>query len=95
MRIEWTVCLALATATGAASCAKAPDAPGPEAAAAGDAAGNTTQEEPGETKSEPGVMDAIDYGIGKKQIEMKKRIESELDDIRRTRSRELEEALGE
>lgn len=95
MRIEWAVGLALAAVTGTASCAKAPDAPAPEAAAVGDETGDTTQAEPGETESDPGVMDAIDYGIGKKQLEIKKRIESELDDIQRTRNRQIEEALGE
>ena len=83
MRGAWLV-LTLVVAAGSISCGKKPDAPDPEAAAA-----------EVKTEDEPGVGDVVDYAIGKKQLDAKKQIESQLDAIQEDRNRRIKEALGE
>ncbi len=84
MRGTWLV-LTLAVAAGSISCGKKPDAPDTETPAASEA----------EANDDPGVGDVVDYAIGKKQLDAKKQIESQLDAIQEDRNRRIKEALGE
>ena len=60
-----------------------------------------TKEEPEPPEEKPaasdevGVGDAIDYAIGKRQIEIMKESEQKLDRIKKEHDRRLQEALGE
>jgi hypothetical protein len=86
MRTAW-LALMFAVAAGSVSCGRKPDKPGTQPPPA-------TTARP-EAKDEPGVGDVVDYAIGKKQLDMKKQIESQLDAIQKDRNRRIEEALGE
>ena len=93
MRGIRVLCL-LVAASASVSCGKKPDVPdAPEraepAAPAEDPAGAA------EAEPDVGVGDVVDYAIGKKQIDAKKRMESQIKDIQSDRNRRIEEALGE
>ena len=94
MRATWIVCLCLAAAA-SVSCGKKPEAPPSE----GTVAPTEEAAPPADKPGDPGIIDAagqtVDYLIGKTQLEAKKRIESQLDDIQKEQKRRLEEALGE
>ncbi|MHC4250041.1 MAG: hypothetical protein ACYS9X_13010 [Planctomycetota bacterium] len=87
MRGTRLLCL-LVAASASVSCGKKPDVPDAPERATPDA----SAEEPG---GDVGVGDAVDYAIGKKQIDAKKRMESQIRDIQTDRNRRIEEALGE
>ncbi|MHC5053451.1 MAG: hypothetical protein ACYTKD_01900 [Planctomycetota bacterium] len=90
MRGTRLLCVLIA-AYASVSCGKKHDAPERRAPAA------STDESPAAAKAEGdvGVGDAVDYAIGKKQIDAKKRMESQIRDIQEDRNRRIEEALGE
>lgn len=83
--MRWTIAFLLAAAVGASSCAK-------KTRPAGGAAGAASAQE--EKETEVGVGDVVDYAIGKKQLEAKKKIESRLERIQADRNKQLKEAGG-
>jgi len=89
MRRIWLACLFLAAAA-SVSCGKKPDAKERGAA-------DAPAEQPSDTdtKKDVGVGDFVDYAIGKKQLEAKKSIESQLERIQADHDRQVREALGE
>jgi len=90
MRTTWLLCLFLAAAA-SVSCGKKPEATERDAA-------DAPAERPSDAetaKDDVGVGDVVDYAIGKKQLEAKKRVESQLEQIQADRNRRIEEALAE
>jgi len=84
------MCLFLVAAA-SISCGKKPDATERDAAVA-----PATQPPDAEAaKDDVGVGDFVGYAIGKKQLEAKKRVESQLEKIQADRDRRIEESLGE